>query len=225
MIIRNVPTYEPLHALDGPPIRRTEPMDISPKRLLDLSLTCAILLAALPIMGITAVVIWIGLGRPILFSQHRAGLRGRIFRIHKFRSMTYRRDSSGNLLPDAQRLGSLGRFLRKTSLDELPQLWHVLKGDLSLVGPRPLLVHYLPLYSPLQHRRHEVKPGITGWAQINGRNAVSWAKKFELDVWYVDHQSLWLDLTILWRTITLVLSQQAISQPGHETAREFTGTL
>jgi lipopolysaccharide/colanic/teichoic acid biosynthesis glycosyltransferase len=164
------------------------------------------------------------LGSPVLFRQVRPGLQGKPFRMVKFRTMTYERGPDGALLPDAQRLTPFGRFLRASSLDELPELWNVLKGDMSLVGPRPLLMEYLPLYSPEQARRHEVRPGITGWAQVNGRNAISWADKFALDVWYVDHRSMWLDVQILWRTVRKVMVRDGISAAGEATMSKFTGS-
>ncbi|MGH3996991.1 MAG: sugar transferase, partial [Pseudonocardiaceae bacterium] len=164
-------------------------------------------------------------GRPIIFSQERPGLHAKTFRMYKFRTMTDERDSEGRLLPDAQRLTRFGRFLRSSSLDEVPELVNVLKGDMSLVGPRPLLVQYLPLYDAEQGRRHDVKPGVTGWAQINGRNAVSWQNKFALDLWYVDNWTLWVDLKILFVTLLRVVRPSGISQPGHATADYFTGTL
>lgn len=163
------------------------------------------------------------LGRPVFFRQTRPGLRGQPFNMVKFRTMTGARGPDGQLLPDSQRLTSFGRFLRATSLDELPELWNVLKGDMSLVGPRPLLMEYLPLYSPEQGRRHEVRPGITGWAQVNGRNALSWDDKFRLDVWYVDHGSLWLDIKILWLTVRKVLVREGISAVGEATMPRFRG--
>jgi lipopolysaccharide/colanic/teichoic acid biosynthesis glycosyltransferase len=163
------------------------------------------------------------LGSPVFFCQMRPGLHGRPFRMIKFRTMTDARASDGRLLPDADRLTAFGRFLRASSLDELPELWNVLKGDMSLVGPRPLLVEYLPLYSRVQARRHDVRPGITGWAQVNGRNALSWDRKLELDVWYVDNRSLWLDLRILWLTLRKVLARDGISAPGEATMPRFTG--
>lgn len=163
------------------------------------------------------------LGSPVFFCQMRPGLHGRPFRMIKFRTMTDARGSDGRLLPDADRLTAFGRFLRASSLDELPELWNVLKGDMSLVGPRPLLVEYLPLYSRVQARRHDVRPGITGWAQVNGRNALSWDRKLELDVWYVDKRSLWLDLRILWLTLRKVLAREGISAPGEATMPRFTG--
>jgi lipopolysaccharide/colanic/teichoic acid biosynthesis glycosyltransferase len=163
------------------------------------------------------------LGSPILFKQVRPGLNGQHFTMYKFRSMTDERDLNGDLLPDSDRLTHFGTKLRSTSLDELPGLWSVLKGDLSLVGPRPLLVDYLPLYDSEQARRHIVKPGITGWAQVNGRNAISWEEKFKLDVWYVDNQSLWLDIKILWLTVRKVLVRDGISADGEATMIKFTG--
>ena len=166
----------------------------------------------------------LGLGSPILFRQQRPGLRGRLFTLYKFRTMTGARDAGGTLLPDAQRLTPFGRFLRSTSLDELPELFNVLKGDMSLVGPRPLLVQYLDRYTPRQARRHEVRPGITGWAQINGRNTLKWEEKFELDVWYVDHESLGLDVRILLLTIWKIFKREGITQPGRATMEEFFGS-
>jgi lipopolysaccharide/colanic/teichoic acid biosynthesis glycosyltransferase len=163
------------------------------------------------------------LGSPIFFTQLRPGLHGQAFRMIKFRSMTSERALDGQLLPDSERLTHFGRFLRDNSLDELPELWNVLKGDMSLVGPRPLLMQYLPLYSPEQARRHGVRPGITGWAQVNGRNAISWADKFALDVWYVDNRSLWLDVRILWLTVNKVLVRDGISAAGDATMPKFTG--
>lgn len=182
----------------------------------------ALLLLALPLLAL-AWLIRRKLGSPVLFCQVRPGLQGQPFTMVKFRSMTGDRGPDGALLPDAQRLTPFGRFLRSSSLDELPELWNVLKGDMSLVGPRPLLMEYLPLYTPEQARRHEVRPGITGWAQVNGRNAISWADKFALDVWYVDHSSLWLDVKILWRTVRKVLVRDGISAPGDATMPKFEG--
>ena len=164
------------------------------------------------------------MGSPILLRQVRPGWRGHPFEMIKFRTMTNERSLDGELLPDAVRLTSFGRLLRATSLDELPELWNVLKGDMSLVGPRPLLMEYLPLYTPAQARRHEVRPGITGWAQVNGRNAISWEGKFDLDVWYVDNRSLWLDIRILWMTIRKVLVRDGISALGEATMPRFTGS-
>jgi lipopolysaccharide/colanic/teichoic acid biosynthesis glycosyltransferase len=194
------------------------------KRLFDIAAAaCALLVLALPLL----VVIWMvrrKLGSPVFFTQVRPGMHGKPFKMVKFRSMTSERGADGELLPDAVRLTPFGRFLRSTSLDELPELWNVLKGDMSLVGPRPLLVEYLPLYSPEQARRHEVRPGITGWAQVNGRNALDWEAKFKLDVWYVDHRSLWLDIKILWLTIKKVLVREGISAAGEATMGKFTGS-
>ena len=164
------------------------------------------------------------LGSPVLFTQMRPGLDGRPFRMVKFRTMTDDRADTGALLPDALRLTPFGQFLRSSSLDELPELWNVLRGDMSLVGPRPLLMEYLPLYTAEQARRHEVRPGITGWAQVNGRNAISWSDKFTLDVWYVDNRSLWLDVQILWRTVRKVLVRDGISATGEATMPKFTGS-
>lgn len=182
----------------------------------------ALLLLALPLLAL-AWLIRRKLGSPVLFRQVRPGLQGRPFTMIKFRTMTDERDASGALLPDAQRLTPFGCFLRASSMDELPELWNVLRGEMSLVGPRPLLMEYLPLYSPGQARRHEVRPGITGWAQVNGRNAISWADKFALDVWYVDHSSLWLDVRILWLTVRKVLVRDGISAAGEATMPRFEG--
>ena len=194
------------------------------KRSLDVVLSGLALCLLLPFMALIASLIFLTLGTPILFRQRRPGLHGKPFTLYKFRTMTDERDEQGNLLPDEQRLTRLGRFLRSTSLDELPELWNVLKGDMSLVGPRPLLMEYLPLYTPEQFRRHEVKPGITGWAQINGRNALTWEEKFKLDVWYVDHLSFFLDMKILFLTLWKVLTREGISYPGRETMPKFTGS-
>ncbi|GAA5163840.1 sugar transferase [Viridibacterium curvum] len=194
------------------------------KRLLDCLTAGTMLLCLWPVMLVVAILVRRYLGAPVLFRQQRPGLNGQPFMLCKFRSMSDARDARGHLLPDEVRLGAFGRFLRKTSLDELPQLWNVLKGDMSLVGPRPLLMQYLPRYSPRQARRHEVRPGITGWAQVNGRNALSWEEKFELDVWYVENQSLWLDLRILWRTVKRVLGGSDVSATGHVTMPEFMGS-
>lgn len=183
----------------------------------------ALLVLSVPLVSL-ALMVRFKLGGPVLFRDKRPGLKGKPFELVKFRSMTDARGADGEWLPDADRLTPFGRFLRSTSLDELPELWNVLKGEMSLVGPRPLLMEYLPLYTPEQARRHEVRPGITGWAQINGRNAISWEQKFALDVWYVDHQSLWLDLKILWLTLRKVLTREGISAAGEATVRQFTGT-
>jgi len=195
------------------------------KRLFDVvvaMLAIAVLVVPAVVLG---AVVMTTLGRPVLFVQTRPGLHGRPFRMVKFRTMRDQRDANGDLLPDRQRLTRFGRFLRSTSLDELPELWNVLVGDMSLVGPRPLLMEYLPLYSPQQARRHEVRPGITGWAQVNGRNAISWDEKFQLDVWYVDHRSFTLDLKILWLTLRSVVAREGISAAGEATMPRFTGSI
>lgn len=193
------------------------------KRLFDLLVAAlALLLLALPLL----LLIWFilrKLGSPVLFRQIRPGFQGRPFTMVKFRTMTNERGADGALLPDAQRLAPFGCFLRASSLDELPELWNVLRGDMSLVGPRPLLMEYLPLYTAEQARRHEVRPGVTGWAQVNGRNAISWEDKFALDVWYVDNRSMWLDLRILWLTVRKVLVRDGISAPGDVTMPKFEG--
>jgi sugar transferase EpsL len=193
------------------------------KRLLDLLLTLPGLLVLSPFLLVIALLVRVYHGKPILFRQLRPGYQGKPFSIYKFRTMRDERDAQGNLLPDEQRLTRLGRFLRSTSLDELPELFLVLRGEMSLVGPRPLLMQYLPRYSQEQARRHEVLPGITGWAQVNGRNALTWQDKFRLDVWYVDHWSLGLDVRILLLTIWKAISREGINQPGHATAEEFMG--
>lgn len=194
------------------------------KRLLDVILASVGLVLLAPFMLVLAVLVRLKLGSPVLFRQTRPGLHGKPFTMFKFRTMTDARDDDGNLLPDDQRLTRFGRFLRETSLDELPELWNVLKGDMSLVGPRPLLMEYLPLYTPEQARRHKVRPGITGWAQVNGRNALSWEEKFKLDVWYVDNHSLWLDIKILWLTVRKVFAREGISAAGEATMPRFTGS-
>jgi len=194
------------------------------KRFIDiLAASLALFFLALPLFAL-AWLIRRKLGSPVLFRQVRPGLHGRPFTMVKFRTMTDERGPDGALLPDAQRLTPFGRFLRASSLDELPELLNVLKGEMSLVGPRPLLMEYLPLYTFEQARRHEVRPGITGWAQVNGRNAISWADKFALDVWYVDHRSLWLDVRILWLTVRKVLVRDGISAAGEATMSKFTGS-
>lgn len=193
------------------------------KRVMDiLGAGLGLLMLGLPMLVI-ALLVRIKLGSPVLFRQQRPGLHGEPFTLLKFRTMTDARDKEGNLLPDAQRLPPFGRFLRTTSLDELPELWNVLRGEMSLVGPRPLLMEYLPRYTPQQMRRHEVRPGITGWAQINGRNAISWEEKFTLDVWYVDHLSLWLDVKIIALTLWKIVRCEGISQPGVATTNKFMG--
>lgn len=178
-----------------------------------------------PVLVVTAILVRIKLGSPVLFTQQRPGLLGQPFYVYKFRTMTEQRGADGLFLPDEVRLTPFGKLMRRLSLDELPQLLNVIKGDLSLVGPRPLLMQYLPLYSPEQARRHEVRPGITGWAQVNGRNAISWEEKFVLDVWYVDHQSFWLDLKILWMTFNKVFKREGISQEGQATMEVFRGAV
>ncbi len=193
------------------------------KRLFDIIAAVLGLLVLAPLLLVLWLLVRCKLGCPALFCQDRPGLGARTFRLMKFRTMTDARDASGRLLPDAERLTPFGRWLRATSLDELPELLNVLRGDMSLVGPRPLLVEYLPLYSAEQARRHEVRPGITGWAQINGRNAISWEDKFRLDVWYVDHRSLWLDLKILFLTVWKVVRRDGISAQGEATMPVFTG--
>ena len=193
------------------------------KRLFDLSLCLPAFILLGPILLIAAFFVSIKLGRPILFKQLRPGLHGRPFWLLKFRTMTDARDAGGALLPDAVRLTAFGRFLRAASLDELPELFNVLKGEMSLVGPRPLLMQYLDRYTPEQARRHEVRPGITGWAQVNGRNAITWEEKFKLDIWYVDHRSLWLDMKIIAMTVWKILNREGINQPGQATMEEFKG--
>jgi len=193
------------------------------KRLLDVSLAALGLALLSPLILILMLLVRLKLGSPVLFIQTRPGLHGRPFRLVKLRTLTNARDERG-LLPDTDRLTPFGRFLRSTSLDELPELWNVLTGDMSLVGPRPLLMQYLNRYSPMQARRHEVKPGISGWAQVNGRNALTWEDRFDLDVWYVDHRTLWLDVKILMLTVLKVVRREGISHSGHATMQEFTGS-
>ena len=193
------------------------------KRFFDIIVSAFALLLFSPVMVVLILLIRWKLGSPVLFRQVRPGRNGKPFEMIKFRSMLDAKDSSGNPLPDSDRLTKFGSFLRSTSLDELPGLWNVLKGDMSLVGPRPLLIEYLELYSLEQARRHEVRPGITGWAQVNGRNAISWEDKFKLDVWYVDNQSLWLDLKILFLTVKKVFVREGISAIGEATMRKFEG--
>ena len=194
------------------------------KRILDIALTLIGILFLFPVFLLTVLMVKIKLGSPLFFKQARPGLNGEIFNMVKFRTMANECDKNGNLLSDEIRLTKFGQFLRSTSLDELPGLWSVLKGDMSLVGPRPLLVEYLPLYSERQFRRHEVKPGITGWAQVNGRNTISWGEKFELDVWYVDNQSIWLDIKILWLTVKKVIDRDGITAQGDVTMPAFKGS-
>lgn len=193
------------------------------KRLMDILLVVMALSLLWPLMLVIALLVRWRLGKPVIFSQTRPGYLGKPFRIYKFRSMTDALDTNGSPLPDAMRLTKFGKFLRSTSLDELPNLWAILKGDMSLVGPRPLLMEYLPLYNAQQARRHLVKPGLTGWAQINGRNAISWQDKFMLDSWYVDHQSLWLDIKIILLTIKKIFVREGISAKGEVTMPKFTG--
>jgi sugar transferase EpsL len=193
------------------------------KRLFDLATAITSLVILSPLLLILTLLVWTKIGLPILYKQQRPGLKGMPFFIYKFRSMTDARDSAGNLLPDAERLTGLGKFLRSTSLDEFPELFNVVRGEMSWVGPRPLLMQYLGRYSKEQMRRHDVLPGITGWAQVNGRNALTWQEKFLLDVWYVDHWSFWLDIKIILMTIGKVIKREGISQAGHATAEEFLG--
>jgi len=194
------------------------------KRLFDLLVAVSGLLFLLPVFVVVYLVTLIKMGRPVFFTQERPGLHGQPFQMIKFRTMLNAFDKQGAPLDNSQRLTAYGRALRKTSLDELPELWNVIRGDMSLVGPRPLLMEYLPLYDEVQSRRHEVKPGITGWAQVNGRNAISWEEKFELDVWYVDNQSFWLDLKILFITIKKVFLREGINQDAETTMSKFTGS-
>jgi lipopolysaccharide/colanic/teichoic acid biosynthesis glycosyltransferase len=199
------------------------PAGLACKRAFDVGLAVVCLVATAPLLGATAVAIRMT-GAPVLFRQQRPGLHGKLFELIKFRTMRDARDPLGRDLPDAERLTRFGTFLRATSLDELPQFWNVLRGDMSVVGPRPLLVQYLPRYSATQARRHEVRPGITGWAQVHGRNALSWEERFALDVWYVDHWSFWLDMKILALTVLRVLQHRGISSPGYATMTEFLGS-
>ena len=194
------------------------------KRLFDMLISLSLLIMFSPIILIVSILVRIKLGSPILFKQQRPGLQGKPFYVYKFRTMTDARDNKGQLLPDHSRLTPFGKFLRKYSLDELPQLINVVKGDISLVGPRPLLMEYLPLYTEEQAQRHLVRPGITGWAQVNGRNAITWEEKFQLDVWYVKNQSFWLDIKILFLTVIKVFKSEGINQEGHVTIEKFYGT-
>ena len=193
------------------------------KRLFDICIALVALLLLSPLFVVISILVITKLGFPVLFEQPRPGLNGRMFKMYKFRSMKVALDQQGNLLSDYDRISIFGAKLRASSIDELPELWNVLKGDMSLVGPRPLLMEYLPLYSAEQARRHAVKPGITGWAQVNGRNSLSWEDKFKLDVWYVDNQSFWLDMKILLMTIKKVFCREGISADGHVTIDKFTG--
>ncbi|MGQ9682324.1 MAG: sugar transferase [Anaerolineae bacterium] len=194
------------------------------KRFLDVALGALALVLVAPLLVLVALAVWLVMGRPLLFRQVRPGLGAKPFTLLKFRTMAEACDENGHRLPDAQRLGRLGWFLRSSSLDELPELINVLRGEMSLVGPRPLLMQYLERYTPEQMRRHEVRPGITGWAQVHGRNAITWEERFALDVWYVDHQSLWLDVRILALTLFKVLKREGIAAPGQVTMHEFMGT-
>lgn len=194
------------------------------KRMIDCCLAMVAIVVLSPVMAAVAVLLAVAnKGAGVVFTQTRPGKNGRLFKVMKFKTMTDERDENGNLLPDAQRLTKTGKFIRSTSLDELPQLFNVLKGDMALIGPRPLLPQYLPLYSKEQARRHDVRPGITGWAQVHGRNTISWKKKFELDVWYVDHCSFWLDLKIILLTVKKVIIREGITQEGQATAEYFNG--
>lgn len=194
------------------------------KRLFDFIVSSLALLSLSPLLACIALMVRLKLGAPVLFSQVRPGMHGKPFCLLKFRTMTDVRCENGFLLSDAERLTRFGQFLRSSSLDELPSLWNIMKGDMSLVGPRPLLMDYIPLYSAQQARRHDVLPGLTGWAQVNGRNAASWEKKFELDLWYLENRSFWLDLRIIWMTILKVIRQEGINQKGEATMSRFEGT-
>jgi len=194
------------------------------KHIIDIIGALIGLVVSAPIMVIVSLIIYLTMGKPIFFKQIRPGMNGKPFVIYKFRTMLDLRDKDGNLLPDEKRITTIGKFLRNTTMDELPEFWNVLKGDMSLVGPRPLLMEYLPRYNQEQARRHEVKPGMTGWAQVKGRNAISWEEKFKLDVWYVDNWNILLDLKIIFLTILKVLKREGISAEGHVTMPEFTGS-
>lgn len=193
------------------------------KRTFDFIISFIALILLSPFMGVTSILIYFKIGSPVLFKQERPGLNGRSFVVYKFRTMTDERDETGEMLPDHARLTTFGKFLRKLSIDELPQLWNVFKGDMSFVGPRPLLVEYLSLYNERQAKRHEARPGITGWAQVNGRNAISWGEKFELDIWYVENQSFLLDLKILLLTMKKVFIKEGITEEGQATITKFQG--
>ncbi len=201
-----------------------KPYKKSVKRLFDLAVAVPFVIILSPFLVLIGILVRFKIGSPVLFRQIRPGLDGKPFTIYKFRTMTDERDGDGNLLPDSERLTRLGRFLRMTSLDELPELFNVIKGDMSLVGPRPLLMQYLDRYTPEQARRHDVKPGLTGWAQVNGRNAISWEDKFKLDVWYVNNWNLWIDVKIVLMTVVKVLKGEGVSQKGHATMEEFLGS-
>ncbi len=204
--------------------RRELFLELVIKRLIDIFVSLFLLIILSPLLIIISLIIFITMGPPVIFKQERPGFKGKPFTIYKFRTMTNEKDEYGNLLPDEKRLTKIGKFLRSTSLDELPELFNVLKGDMSLVGPRPLLMEYLNYYTEEQMRRHDVKPGITGWAQVNGRNSLSWEEKFKLDVWYVDNWSLWLDFKILFLTLIKVLKREGISAEGYATMPKFTGS-
>jgi sugar transferase EpsL len=193
------------------------------KRLFDLLLSMLTGVVFLPFFAIIVCAVKVFMGYPLIFSQSRPGIDGKPFTLYKFRTMRLLQDEKGHLLPDSKRLTPFGRFLRSTSLDELPELFNVLKGDMSIVGPRPLLMQYLDLYTPEQARRHKMKPGLTGWAQVNGRNEISWEEKFKLDVWYVDNRSFWLDLKIIFITFIKIFKREGIAQPGNDTMEEFKG--
>lgn len=194
------------------------------KRLFDFVVALFLLVILLPVLLVLALLIRIVLGSPVLFRQQRPGRHGRLFMLYKFRTMARAVDSNGNELPDELRMTPFGAWLRRASLDELPELWNVIRGDMSLVGPRPLLPEYLTLYSPRQTRRHDVRPGITGWAQVNGRNSISWDERLEMDVWYVEHRSFWLDLRVLVDTLTTVFAGRGVNHHGHVTMPKFNGT-
>jgi len=193
------------------------------KRIFDFLLSFLLIIFLLPLLLLISILIIAFIGSPIIFKQQRPGLNGKIFNIYKFRTMTDKKNETGEFLPDEQRMTEFGSFLRKTSLDELPELWNILNGEMSFVGPRPLLVEYLELYDARQNRRHEVRPGLTGWAQINGRNAISWEEKFELDLWYVENKSMMLDIKILWLTFWKVIKREGINQQEHVTVEKFKG--
>lgn len=194
------------------------------KRLIDIFVSLFLLIILSPFLVIISLIVFVAMGPPVIYKQTRAGFKGKPFTIYKFRTMTNEKDEYGNLLPDEKRLTKMGKFLRSTSLDELPELFNVLKGDMSLVGPRPLLMEYLNYYTEEQMRRHDVKPGITGWAQVNGRNSLSWEEKFKLDVWYVDNWSLWLGFKILFLTLIKVIKREGLSAEGYATMPKFTGS-
>lgn len=206
------------------PSASKEPRVVPAKRIFDICLSLIVLILASPLLVSLALLIWAFLGWPVIFSQERPGFKRKIFTLYKFRTMAEMRDSTGNPLPDIMRLTGLGRFLRSSSLDELPELINIFRGEMSWVGPRPLLVEYLPRYTDEQNRRHDVMPGLTGWAQVNGRNALTWEEKFMYDVWYVDNWSFGLDLKILWLTIRQVVSRRNITPPGQTSMEEFMGS-